>query len=59
MQILEVKDKPAVKAFQKLPHQIYKGDPNWIPPLEAMTDSAFDPQKNAFFKSYPQIGELV
>lgn len=51
MQILEVKDKPAVKAFHRLPHQIYKGDPNWIPPLEAMADSAFDPKENAFFKN--------
>lgn len=51
MQILEVKDKLTVKAFHRLPHQIYKGDPNWIPPLEAMADSAFDPKKNAFFKN--------
>jgi len=51
MQIIEVKDKQSMKAFHQLPHQIYNGDPNWVAPLEAMTDSTFDPKKNAFFKN--------
>jgi hypothetical protein len=50
MQVFEVGDKPSVAAFHKVAHLIYQDDPNWITPLEAMADSAFDPGKNAFFK---------
>lgn len=50
MQISEVNDKTSIAAFHKLAHRIYKGDKNWIAPLEVMVDSAFDPQKNAFLK---------
>ena len=51
MQIIEVKDKSTVAAFHKVAHLIYKGDPNWIPSLEVLADSAFDPSKIAFFKN--------
>ncbi len=51
MQIIEVKDKQTKKAFHKVAYEIYKGDTNWVPPLEAMIDSAFDPEKNAFYKN--------
>ncbi len=51
MQIVEVKDLASRKAFHQVAHDIYKGDPNWVAPLEAMADSAFDPQKNAFYKN--------
>lgn len=50
MQIVEVKDIRTKKAFHQVARTIYKGDPNWIPPLEVMTDNAFDPAKNAFYK---------
>lgn len=50
MQIVEVKDILTKKAFHKVAHDIYKGDPNWVPPLEVMSDNAFDPAKNAFYK---------
>ncbi len=51
MQIIEVKDEVSRKAFHQVAHDIYKGDSNWVAPLEAMADSAFDPQKNAFYKN--------
>lgn len=50
MQIIEVKDIRTKRAFHQVVRTIYKGDPNWIPPLEVMTDNAFDPAKNAFYK---------
>ncbi len=50
MQIIEVIEPSSVAAFHKLAHMIYKGDGNWITPLEVMIDSAFDPKKNAFLK---------
>jgi hypothetical protein len=51
MQIVEVKDSITRKAFHKVTHDIYKGDPYWVPPLEVMSDNAFDPSKNAFYKN--------
>lgn len=51
MQIVEVKDNITKKAFHKVAHDIYKDDPNWVPPLEVMTDNAFDPKKNVFYKN--------
>jgi len=51
MQIIEVKDHSTRKVFHKVACDIYKGDSNWVPPLEVMIDSAFDPEKNAFYKN--------
>jgi hypothetical protein len=51
MQIIEVKDKQTRKAFHGMAHDLYKGDPNWVAPLEIMIDNAFDPEKNAFYKN--------
>jgi hypothetical protein len=49
MQVIEVKGSSTVKAFHDVARDIYKGDPNWVQPLEALEDSTFDPKKNAFF----------
>lgn len=51
MQIIEVTDKRTRKAFHKVPHIIYKGDPNWACPLEAMTENVFSREKNPSFKN--------
>ncbi|EOD00734.1 GNAT family N-acetyltransferase [Caldisalinibacter kiritimatiensis] len=32
--IIEVKDKKGLKAFIDLPWELYKDDPNWVPPLK-------------------------
>ena len=50
MHIIEVKERSSVVAFHRVAHQIYKGDKNWITPLEGMVDGAFDPKQNAFLK---------
>jgi hypothetical protein len=49
MQIVEVKESSTIKAFHDVARVIYKHDQNWVPPLEALEDSTFDPKKNAFF----------
>lgn len=51
MQIIEVTDKNSRKQFHKLPHLIYKGDPNWSCPLEIMVENVFTPEKNPSFKN--------
>ena len=50
MQIIEVKDKGATKAFHQVPHDIYRDDQNWVPPIKALEDATFDPAKNEFFQ---------
>lgn len=50
MQLIEVTDKKTRKLFHKVPHQVYKGDPNWACPLEGMVENIFDPLKNPSFK---------
>jgi hypothetical protein len=51
MQIIEVNDNNTRKLFHKVPHLIYRGDPNWACPLEGMTENTFDPVKNPSFKN--------
>ncbi len=51
MQLIEVNDKKTRKLFHKVPHLIYKGDPNWACPLENMVEGTFDPNKNKSFKN--------
>ncbi len=51
MQIVEVKDKATRKQFHKVPYLIYKGDPNWTPPLQGMVEDIFNPEKNKAFKN--------
>lgn len=55
MQFTEVKDKIGWKLFHKVPHIIYKDDPNWICPLEADVQSIFNPALN---KAYAD-GEAI
>jgi hypothetical protein len=51
MQLLEVNDKKTKELFHKVPHLIYKGDPNWACPLEIMVENTFTPDKNPSFKN--------
>lgn len=50
MQLIEITDKKTQKFFHKVPHPIYKGDPNWACPLEGMVENVFNPKKNPSFK---------
>jgi len=51
MQLIEVNNKATIKQFHALPHKIYKGDPNWICPLEPMVENIFNPDKNKTFRN--------
>src|SRR5690554_2147795 len=51
MRLIQVKDKTSRKLFHKVPHIIYKDDPNWACPLEGMIENVFIPEKNPSFKN--------
>jgi hypothetical protein len=59
MQLLEVNDKKTKKLFHRVPHFIYKGDPNWACPLEIMVENTFTPDKNPSFKNGEAIRWLL
>ena len=50
--LCEVKrdDKSLEKAFIDLPKKIYKGNPNWVCPIDDSIKAVFDPAKNKLFK---------
>jgi len=37
-------------AFIRLPWRIYRGNPNWVPPLLRLQGELFDPKRNAFYQ---------
>jgi ribosomal protein S18 acetylase RimI-like enzyme len=45
-----VETKSDWKEFIDLPWSIYKGDPNWVPPLKIAVKDILDVKKNPFFK---------
>ena len=49
MYLTEVKDKKTAATFLEIGKTLYKGDKNWICPLDNMIESVFDPGKNVFF----------
>lgn len=51
MQLTKVTDKKTRKLFHKVPHLIYKDDPNWVCPIEKMVEETFAPRKNSAFKN--------
>lgn len=46
MVIIEVSNKRHFKQFLNLPYQLYKNDPDWVPPLRSEQKKLFLPQKN-------------
>lgn len=46
----EVKTAEDKQAFLQVAVDIYKGDPNWIRPLDKDIEEVFNPQKNKFFR---------
>ena len=50
MQLVEVKTNQDKKDFLLLPLKIYKGDANWIRPLDNDINAVFDKEKNKFFR---------
>ncbi|MCF6358672.1 MAG: GNAT family N-acetyltransferase [Draconibacterium sp.] len=51
MQLIEVNNNKSRKQFHKIPHLIYKNDPNWAAPIQGMVENIFDPAKNKTFKN--------
>jgi len=51
MNLIEVKSRGTRGMFHKVPHIIYRDDPNWICPLQGMVENVFDPDKNPSFKN--------
>jgi hypothetical protein len=50
MQLLQVSDKITEKEFLEVPLNIYKGDPNYIRPLDKDINDVFDQEKNKTFR---------
>jgi GNAT superfamily N-acetyltransferase len=46
-----VQDRSDLDVFARFPWQIYKGDPNWVPPLLQDRYSRIDLQKNPFWQT--------
>jgi GNAT superfamily N-acetyltransferase len=50
IRIDKVETKKALKKFIKFPWTVYKGDPNWVPPLILDVKERLDRNKNPFFE---------
>src|ERR1700761_9386243 len=50
MLMREVKTDADKRAFLEVAVDIYKGDKNWVRPLDKDIEEVFDPAKNKFFK---------
>lgn len=50
IRIEKVTTKKDLKAFIKFPWEVYKGDPNWVPPLIMDVKEKLDKKKNPFFE---------
>jgi len=59
MILIEVTDSKTKKQFHKVPHLIYKNDPNWACPLQGMVEDIFTPAKNPSFKTGEAIRWIV
>lgn len=51
MQIIQVTNRKLVDEFHKVPENIYRKDPNWIPSLRMMIENTFNPNKNKRYLS--------
>jgi GNAT superfamily N-acetyltransferase len=49
IEVRQVTTRKERLAFVKLPWQVYKGDPNWVPPLISDQLDYLNPQKNDYF----------
>jgi len=46
MKLRPVQSKADLRAFIRLPYDLYRGDPNWVAPLRSEQWAQFDPRKN-------------
>jgi GNAT superfamily N-acetyltransferase len=50
MKVTEINTDEQRKEFIDFPKRLYKGDPNWVCPLDSTIESVFDPERNAAFR---------
>jgi GNAT superfamily N-acetyltransferase len=50
LEIRKVQSKPDLKSFIRFPWKVYKGDPNWVPPLIMEMKDKLDRRKHPFFE---------
>ena len=50
LRVEPVERKKDLREFLRLPWKIYRGDPNWVPPLLREEKARFDPSRNPFFE---------
>ncbi len=51
LEIRPLQTKADLEAFLRVPWPLYRGDPNWVPPLLMERRDHLDPAKNPFFDS--------
>ncbi len=59
VEIRPVESRRDLHRFLKVPFRIYKGDPNWVPPLFIQERARFNPRKNPFFEHSEVQGFLA
>jgi len=47
--VVPVSDKRRLDEFLRLPFDLYRGDPLWVPPLAAEVRRTLDPERNPYF----------
>jgi len=45
-----VQGRSSLRRFIEFPYELYRGDPNWVPPLLMGEWEKFNPRKNPFFE---------
>ncbi|HHH53251.1 MAG TPA: hypothetical protein ENK91_06300 [Bacteroidetes bacterium] len=50
IKIKKVENKKDLKTFINFPHDLYKGDPNYVPMLQMAANELFSKKKNPFFE---------
>lgn len=50
VEIIQVTRRGNIKAFIDLPWQIYRGDPNWIPPIKSEVARLLNPKNHPFWR---------
>jgi ribosomal protein S18 acetylase RimI-like enzyme len=51
MNLIEVTNKDQAKEFLQVPKILYKGDPNWVCPLDVEIEGIFNPESNICFQN--------
>jgi hypothetical protein len=50
MQVRVAATRADLERFHRFPWEVYRGDPNWVPPLLAERRELVDPRRNPFFE---------